>query len=101
MNDYNDFNWKLKAYQIKKRDNFTCQVCESKKALNVHHIIYLKDKELWDYPDNYLITLCCQCHIVEHFYMKQIGFVYSELLLSGMLACDIYKKIKSNERIIV
>jgi len=48
---------------IRKRDNFTCQVCKveqekSTKKFPVHHIDYIKEN--LD-PVN-LITLCLSCH---------------------------------------
>lgn len=95
--DYNSFEWRLKAYQIKKRDKFKCQICPSNKSLEVHHITYINGLNIWDYPSNYLITLCSNCHISEHAAFDLIGKNYTEALLSGMLSIDIYRKIKSKE----
>lgn len=55
-----EFNNKLK-YQIKKRDNFTCQLCGIKKYIGqaVHHIDYEKKNCS---PAN-LITLCISCNV--------------------------------------
>lgn len=39
-------------------------------TLNVHHIIYYRDRDLWDYNDNCLLTLCERCH---HFIHSKIG----------------------------
>ena len=59
--------WQRRRLEILSRDNFTCQVCGAKEeTLHVHHICYLKEKEIWDYPDNLLITLCESCHETEH-----------------------------------
>lgn len=59
--DYNlSFNKKLKS-NIRKRDNFTCQVCGLvgvKPALDVHHIDYDKNNS----NENNLISLCHSCH---------------------------------------
>ena len=55
------------AKQIKKRDNYTCQICHEKGGkLNSHHI-----KSWKDYPDNRFdldngITLCVACHNWTH-----------------------------------
>ncbi len=47
----------LKAYP-------TCAVCDSKKKLQVHHIIpFAEDKSLELEPSN-LITLCSRCHLL-------------------------------------
>jgi hypothetical protein len=45
-----------------------------------------------------LITLCSFCHIAEHAAIDALkGIDIREMLMSGMLAIDIYKKIKSKE----
>ena len=94
-NQYFEFEWILKATEIKIRDNFTCQVCGNKRFLNVHHILYIKGRKLWDYPNWYLITLCAFCHGQEHVYLNLIDKdQYKEQLLSGMLAIDIHNKNK-------
>ena len=46
---------------IRKRDNFTCQLCGTKqdgRSLDVHHIDYIKSNCS---PDN-LVSLCIPCH---------------------------------------
>lgn len=55
-----EFNKKLKE-TIRKRDNFTCQVCgklEKDKAHTTHHIDYNKQN---NHPTN-LLLLCVSCH---------------------------------------
>lgn len=34
--------------------------------LNVHHKIYYRNRDLWDYPDDCLVTLCERCHRYVH-----------------------------------
>ena len=34
--------------------------------LNVHHKIYYKNRDLWDYQDDCLVTLCENCHHYVH-----------------------------------
>ena len=58
--------WTEKANEIKKRDFFECNDCGSEDNLEVHHIVYIKDYYAWEYPNNYLITLCGTCHENEH-----------------------------------
>ena len=63
----NDSRWKLKANNIRKRDNHECQVCGAKKKqLDVHHIRYVSGREAWDYDDGDLVTLCHECHEEIH-----------------------------------
>lgn len=59
-----EFNIKLKA-KIKKRDNYSCRLCNKKpswKNLVIHHIDYNK----LNCSDNNLITLCKSCHTHHH-----------------------------------
>ncbi len=63
-----DPRWQKKRLEILQRDNFTCQITgcfETTKTLHVHHLDYLDSETSegpWDYPDNYLITVCEDCH---------------------------------------
>ncbi len=55
--------WQKKKNGILERDNYICQHCGSKeKNLQVHHLIYISGKKPWEYPDDCLITYCCDCH---------------------------------------
>ena len=59
------------------RDDFQCRVCcNTEKTLNVHHIIYMDHiKNAWEYENEYLITLCNECHEVEHnIIIKNLAF---------------------------
>jgi hypothetical protein len=64
--------WKKLAQEIRKRDNFTCQLCGKKGATDVHHIIPRRMK-IDNSPEN-LITLCRSCHIkIEHLTDKYLA----------------------------
>jgi hypothetical protein len=57
-----DPRWQKKRLEILQRDNFTCLGCEATdKTLHVHHTVYVKGVEPWDY-DQSLMTLCSDCH---------------------------------------
>ena len=58
----NRFNKFLKN-KIKKRDNYSCVMCNSKNKLEVHHIDYNKKNN----EENNLITLCKKCHNITNF----------------------------------
>jgi len=69
--------WKRKRLEIIDRDKSTCQHCQSKpRLLHVHHIIYLQGKRLWEVPDDYLITLCENCHNAIHREFPISHFLY-------------------------
>lgn len=58
-----DPRWQKKRLEVMQRDGFICQHCLSEdKPLQVHHLVYEKDKKPWEYADEDLITLCEECH---------------------------------------
>jgi hypothetical protein len=60
-----DPRWQRKRLEILERDGFSCLSCGDKeKQLHVHHGAYLSKMKVWEYPENMLHTLCCDCH--EH-----------------------------------
>lgn len=56
-----------------QKDEFACRECYSvTKTLNVHHLVYMPGKEVWEYPDEHLITLCEGCHETQrHINLKK------------------------------
>lgn len=61
--------WLRKKYEVMYRDNFVCSKCLAdnfESQLEVHHISYFKNKKAWEYPDYLLVTLCRDCHQLEH-----------------------------------
>jgi 5-methylcytosine-specific restriction endonuclease McrA len=61
-----NIEWIKKRCFIKKRDNNECNNCQNVKDLQVHHTLYFDNKKLWEYENDYLITLCKNCHQEEH-----------------------------------
>jgi len=60
--------WQKKRLEVLQKDNFTCQFCgEKEKTLHVHHYIYRKGMQPWDYELCDLGTLCKDCHKINHF----------------------------------
>lgn len=64
--DKNTFEWQLRRLLILKRDGFKCTKCGSTHILQIHHLKYDNKLKYWEYPDEYLITLCDLCHKKEH-----------------------------------
>ena len=59
----NSTTWKNKAYEIKERDKFLCQICLKKNIINyrdlsVHHIIPVIESEALRLENSNLITVC-------------------------------------------
>ncbi len=58
-----DPRWQKKRLEIMQMDRWSCRRCHSKTdTLNVHHLMYIKGHDPWDYPDDLLITYCEDCH---------------------------------------
>ena len=64
--DLERYEWKIKRLQILNRDQHKCKICNSNKNLNIHHMLYFPKKIAWEYENQYLITLCENCHTNEH-----------------------------------
>lgn len=55
--------WQRRRHEIMARDNYTCQLCmDTETELHVHHKKYITGLDPWEYEDQYLITLCSNCH---------------------------------------
>ena len=78
-------HWQRKRLEVMQRDNFTCVACGEKESqLQVHHGVYLKGVNPWEYDDKYLHTLCKNCHDITGLFMdviyKEIGETNPHLL---------------------
>ena len=59
-----------KRSKILKQQGDKCGNCghqEDLLTLDVHHKFYLKDKLMWEYPDDALVALCRSCHSKAHY----------------------------------
>lgn len=62
-----DPRWQRKRLEIMERDGFKCVRCgNGEKTLNVHHLAYKWKLKPWEYPNNWLQTLCEPCHECLH-----------------------------------
>ena len=74
-----DPRWQKKRLKILERDDWRCQMCyDNEKMLSVHHRLYRKGIDPWEYKDDELVTLCPECHEHETDCLKE----YSDLLFS-------------------
>jgi len=87
-----DPRWQKKRLEILSRDDWTCQRChDTQKTLHVHHIKYFNTKEPWEIDEDYLITLCSECHEDEREEFSQNSHDLIEILKGlGYMASDIY-----------
>ena len=67
---YRKPEWIKLRDKIYERDGHHCINCGKGPGdghkIAVHHLVYERDKEVWEVPDWYLVTLCRDCHIAEH-----------------------------------
>lgn len=89
-----DQRWKEKRATILERDRYECQYCGSKENLEVHHYNYDAPTP-WDVRDEFLVTLCHNCHSRYHFPIPELpglwvpleaeSFSFDNCLWSGFL----------------
>jgi hypothetical protein len=101
-----DPRWQKLRLEIMQRDDFTCQLCESKqKTLHVHHGYYESTCEPWEYNINSLTTLCESCHVEAESIRKNIQMIVGHMPLrqamevEGMLITmpGVFKRIYGEE----
>lgn len=64
---YKDPRWQKRRLEIMSLYSFRCAHCDAgDKTLNVHHKIYRKGRDPWDYDDHELQCLCEDCHEESH-----------------------------------
>jgi len=62
-----DPRWQRRRLEVMQNAGFACERCNADDViLNVHHIVYRRGAEPWDYDDDDLACLCEDCHDREH-----------------------------------
>lgn len=88
--------WQKRRLEIMQKDDFTCQICGDKDTmLNVHHLHYHKNRDIWDYEDWELMTLCEDCHSREHstieYILERIEYIKSR----GITMFEVYSLLEN------
>jgi hypothetical protein len=80
-----DPRWQKKRLEVMQNNDFACNICgDSEATLHVHHNMYLKGKEPWEYELEQFSLLCKNCHAMEHADKDNLFFeVMSRLHLDG------------------
>lgn len=80
-----DPRWQKKRLEVLSANDFTCQLCsDHESTLHVHHKMYAKDREPWEYDLDQYAVLCKSCHKSEHSKDFDVFFeVMSRLPLDG------------------
>lgn len=84
-----DERWQTRRKEILALDRNKCRKCLTTEGLQVHHLGYLVGAEPWQYPNEYLITLCENCHSSEELYKKTVKQRCEALGASGISWEDI------------
>lgn len=62
-----DPRWQKKRLEVLERAGWKCQRCGTNESeLHVHHKMYVKDREPWEYEDENFVVVCDKCHEIEH-----------------------------------
>lgn len=82
-----DPRWQRLRLKIMERDQFACKRCGSKTdTLHVHHIVYEKGLDPWDYDGHQLVTLCKACHGIAD--DQTVLYPYRLLMARSNLSAD-------------
>lgn len=70
-----DPRWKKLSASIKAQEHLTCLRCGRKSyALHVHHRLYERGREPWEYERNNFECLCDECHAEIEDLLKRLRF---------------------------
>ena len=62
-----DPRWQKKRLERLEMSDWHCDSCgDGESTLHVHHKVYFKGREPWEYDAKQLSTLCEECHKAEH-----------------------------------
>lgn len=93
MSDYSEKlqngNWQRRRIQILQRDDFRCTICGSDQKLEVHHLDYLEGIQVWEHPNDMLVTLCRKCHEKEQPRYKVERHLIDTLKMKGFMIGDL------------
>lgn len=88
-----DPRWQRRRLEVMELANFACAQCEATdKTLNVHHRIYRKNADPWDYELNELQCLCEDCHEHEHAIRKRIAESMAQMDFADLMVLAGYAR---------
>jgi hypothetical protein len=93
LSQLNSKEWKQFSKIVREQRNF-CECCRmGDRQLQVHHLFYEPDRQLWEYTNEEVVVLCESCHKEIHEQLKRFRkFVFRYLtpntfqILNGCLA---------------
>lgn len=82
-NPYKDPRWQKKRLEVLNEKGWRCEECGDKNTtLHVHHVYYVKGRDVWNYSIDDLLVLCEDCHKFTHVVDDDIKRVLSEVWLN-------------------
>jgi hypothetical protein len=58
-----DPRWQKKRLEIMELDGWKCRFCgDADSTLHTHHLYYVSGRKPWEYSNDALVCLCCNCH---------------------------------------
>ena len=74
-------NWLMDEYDV---DCPFCQWCgDGEHLLNLHHLIYFKDRKVWEYQNAELLLVCENCHKDIHNLQNKLKYDFAILCNDG------------------
>lgn len=62
-----DPRWQKKRLEVLAESGWQCSSCgDQESTLHVHHLVYVKGREPWEYENYELVVLCESCHQRTH-----------------------------------
>ena len=81
---YSTEEWAAKREKIFRRDRYRCTNCESDEKLQCHHKRYPGDGNfVWQVPDDWLETLCEDCHKTRTLIEREIRMMPMKRLIEA------------------
>ena len=91
-----DPRWQRKRLEILARDFFTCLHCgDTDKQLHVHHLSYLGINNPWEALNEYLITICDDCHRIEETKVREVKEMIANLCATCQTINPVYDVLKN------
>ncbi|HWW29928.1 MAG TPA: HNH endonuclease signature motif containing protein [Steroidobacteraceae bacterium] len=85
-----DPRWQRRRLEKLNEAEFTCEICtDTRTTLHVHHRVYERGRNPWDYDLDDLEVLCEGCHEIKHEQLAVLNRVISRasyLDLEGLTA---------------
>ena len=79
-----DPRWQKKRLEVLSNAEFSCQYCgDGKSTLHVHHKQYIKGRQVWEYENSQLISLCKNCHLDQHENEEKFNDLIARIPLDG------------------